>query len=344
MGLKGLRGLWGLRGLKGLIRKILIGVIIFECNFGFGNEFLIWGGLKTGIAFENIDEQLFAQKDKYICSLLEWEQNPQFLLGANLKFNHSDLYINSNIDFIIPLVSGKMYDSDFDEIQKIIYSIHETNYKYNIFSDLEIYNYFKINNSFSLAPVFNLSFSYFEICAKNGYGWTGKNKDTINNSNVSWDDSKADFKEQGTLSGIDINTLIATTFLGLKFNYFVNKKLNLILSAYLSPFSYLSYTDIHKDDFSQNRGYSKSHTTYAQYIDFFNDYKLQLEAIYKLSEKQKLSFVINFYSNTNNKQETYIKGYLDSMNTIDDYMKLGQNTNINYYSLKFLINYEFNLK
>ena len=163
--------------------------------------------------------------------------------------------------------------------------------------------------------------------SQNGYGWYGDTINTKLSDKVSYDNPNAIFYDIGKISGVDLSILNFSTFLGISFSYNINL-FKFSIKTMISPFSFLNYTDIHRDDFSYKRGYSKERITYSEFYSTFGELYTHFESKIYFNSKFSFNILIAYKKIYTDKDKTYLKGYYDEINNFNEFIKIGQKSKI----------------
>lgn len=237
--------------LKHHKKIIFIFVIIFfsfcQLNAFSKEDFSFSVEPNFGFSYGKLGEYLFtsSKENRYVISSLDWNIKPVFEYGGKFELNLKNLSLNAGIKTFLPSKCGFMYDSDYNSSVKTNFCTLENNINKGFDSFTQISYFFDFKNGFSLAPSFQVSFSYYDFSAKNGSGYFGAASITGNSQDVSYNSPNAYFAK--SVSGIDYKKETFYSFIGviLKFSH---KKWNFQLGTYLSPYTYSYAIDYHKDD------------------------------------------------------------------------------------------------
>lgn len=180
-------------------------------------------GYKTGEANEFVYSKN-SSGDYRKLSQLKWEQKNKFFAGVGLSTGWKRININLNITGIFAGRCGNMYDSDWLDLNNVKndYSISENTFTSGTNFNAEASFTFKPLNKIWISPNLSFDYHYFEMEARNGYGWYGDsehNDQTGTKTNVSWDDSSAHYFPVGTLFGIDYNRHSYLAWIGCTISY-----------------------------------------------------------------------------------------------------------------------------
>lgn len=294
----------------------------------------------SGVEFSYLEETLFEPRSQEnVVSILEWNQAPGEFIGLKLNFDFTKFSFSLDNSFSLPLYCGTMYDKDFNKDLWFNYSINEntTKFKYDfsLFADYNLYS----SKNLCVNPSIGVMFSYYKMSANNGYGWYGKITVDGKTTYVSWDNENAQIKEKGSLSGVDLTRLYLCYYLGINTYFIFNDKINVSLTAMISPYAYTTITDLHRDDFEESRGYSKARTEFYFTDDFFKDFLISLQLNYLFNNHHSINLNTIFYYDFTNITDTYIKGYFNEFSKSDEYVNLGQDSKNNFFSMKVTFNY-----
>ena len=182
-----------------------------------------------------------------LCSLLEWKQNPSFIVGLKTDINLKNFSWFIDFSTKFPMKCGYMYDSDYWENGiKFNYSINE-NYLNGAFSIDSGFSYFIKIHNFLITPSIFGSYSYIFFSAKNGYGWYAGSADSSDGQVHSWDSSYAHYYPDGKyhLAGVDYKNQTFYFMFGLDFSRIFFEKWQPTLGLYVSPFTYVYVIDHH---------------------------------------------------------------------------------------------------
>ena len=309
-----------------LKKRISLFFILFISQTLFSLDFFI--APYTGVMFGKLGEYLYEpHNDDYIVSELIWEQKPIYLLGFDLGFYGYKSTLTLTNEFGLPTSIGHMFDKDFSRDLCYNYTINENNSRFYYKTTLMYINDIYTNNTFTISPTFSLSFTYNEMYSQNGYGWYGDTINTKLSDKVSYDNPNAIFYDIGKISGVDLSILNFSTFLGISFSYNINL-FKFSIKTMISPFSFLNYTDIHRDDFSYKRGYSKERITYSEFYSTFGELYTHFESKIYFNSKFSFNILIAYKKIYTDKDKTYLKGYYDEINNFNEFIKIGQKSKI----------------
>ena len=194
-------------------------------------------------------------------SELDWDVKPSLQYGGRVGASWKALAVSGFAFGAVPMRSGAMKDSDWDENGiKNIFSVHENALASSYSFGGRIAYTFKPLDFFSISPFIGTDYVYISMEARNGRAWDGRD------AGVSWDDPAA--KQYKTM-GIDYMREEVCTHTGISFDVKINKFL-FALSIALSPYTYMQSLDRH-----HGRGY---------YIDimhgWFSVYRFGTEAAF----------------------------------------------------------------
>ena len=309
-----------------LKKRISLFFILFISQTLFSLDFFI--APYTGLMFGKLGEYLYEpHNDDYIVSELIWEEKPIYLLGFDLGIYGYKSTLTLTNEFGLPNSIGHMFDKDFSRDLCYNYTINENNSRFYYKTTLMYINDIYTKNTFTISPTFSLSFTYNEMYSQNGYGWYGDTINTKLSDKVSYDNPNAIFYGIGKISGVDLSILNFSTFLGISFSYNINL-FKFSINTMISPFSYLNYTDIHRDDFSYKRGYSKERITYSEFYSTFGELYTHFESKIYFNSKFSFNILIAYKKIYTDKDKTYLKGYYDEINIFDEFIKIGQKSKI----------------
>lgn len=241
------------------------------------------------IKFGSQNEDLYYSSG-YKCSNLKWEEKPITSAGINLLFSLYKFGIDCFCEFAIPSQCGKMFDSDwiytsdYPEGLKTTYSIHENSIKSNFFTKFDFFYTFNITKSLSILPKLSFSFEHYKFEARNGYGYYGKAEHSLNHENVSFDSEFAKFYPN--LYGINLERNYYILWTGVSINFDI-KKISLKSNFLISPFSYSTSKNFH---YGNSNGFYTN--TYIK--NYFTNYKINIDIIYKITKKFNIRLGTDF--------------------------------------------------
>ena len=212
--------------------------------------------------------------DKKI-SELDWDVKPSLQYGGRVGVSWKALAVSGFAFGAVPMRSGAMKDSDWDENGiKNIFSVHENALASSYSFGGRIACTFKPLDFFSISPFIGTDYVYISLEARNGRAWDGRD------AGVSWDHPAA---KQYKTKGIDYMREEVCTHTGISFDIKINKFL-FSLSIALSPYTYMQSLDRH-----HGRGY---------YIDimhgWFSVYRFGTEAAYIFNKNISLSIALSW--------------------------------------------------
>ena len=262
-------------------RTIKLLIIIFVSVSGIGASAKDWSISVApifSVGFGTLGEYVYIKDasgtDKKI-SELDWDIKPSLQYGGNAGVSWKALAISGFAFGVVPMRSGAMKDSDWDENgMKNIFSVHENALASSYSFGGRIAYTFRPLDFFSISPFIGTDYVYISMEARNGRAWDGKD------AGVSRDDPAA--KQYKTM-GIDYVREEVCTSVGASFNIIINKFL-FALSIALSPYTYMQSLDRH-----HGRGY---------YIDimhgWFSVYRFGTEAVYIFNKNISLSLALSW--------------------------------------------------
>ena len=225
--------------------------------------------------------------DEYLISYLEWDTLPLFQTGINGKIQINKWSVEADFCYSLPFNCGKMYDNDYTRTFKMCYNIFDNK---NILG-LELFTAvdyeLKLTEKISLKPTLKLMYCYNQFSANNGYGWFGSSGYSATGNDEPWDSEYA-YKAK-KVSGIDYSRHDFYSFLGLNFDYSINK-LNFGIITLIAPFSYTKALDYHKDEIHLPEESLAFYMAGIQ-TSFFTRFDIELYCTWELNEK--LSFIFN---------------------------------------------------
>ena len=245
-----------------VIKKALAATSI-ACLFltnGFSKElFSIDAGFKSAYRDGYITEYVYSNnllgKSKKL-SQLDWNIKNTFQLGGTLQFNLPWFYVNFGASGTIPQNSGRMYDSDWQNLTstKTDYSINENQIISGLSLDFQIKGKIPVFKKLVIRPSFGLSFEKIHFETKNIEGWYGsKILDSSGHllerpAPVSYKNPNAvHFPTENNikLSPVEYESQNLYTWLGGDFEYKPFDFLSAYAGAYFSPFVYHFSIDSH---------------------------------------------------------------------------------------------------
>lgn len=249
----------------------------------------------TSIKYGKLGEYVYdtdSNGDLQKLSYLEWEVKPLVLAGLNVSAKTKNLTIAYNfLSYGVPLSSGNMYDSDWIALtdMKTNYSISENTLNHFLQAGYNVNYTFKTNKIISITPGAGFEFSSISFSARNGYGWYGDYRYSTTHENVSWDSTYAKYFATGELMGIDYSRETFCTWLGFSTTADFNKHFSLLISAYISPYTFVSSIDKH---FSNSA--STVYTAYNDLMDcYFSYFKTSLASEFSFSKNISLCLNVN---------------------------------------------------
>lgn len=150
----------------------------------------------TTVLYGHQGEYVFAENSankKAILSYLEWDMKAAVMLGYELNISsNNNHFLKYNAEYGLPLVSGKMQDSDWlnnnkygsvlkgdcpvtiiltdDQYNiKTNYSVSDESIKLNLRKEITIGHNFYVSDYMTITPIFSLEYSYIYFEAINGY-------------------------------------------------------------------------------------------------------------------------------------------------------------------------------
>ena len=208
-------------------------------------------------------------------SELNWDTKPALQYGGRVSISWKNIGLTGFAKGSIPLRSGRMEDSDWDENGiKNIFSVHENALASSYSFGGRIAYTFKPLDFFAICPFVETDYTYISMRARNGYAWDGRE------AGVAWNNPVA---RQYKTKGIDYMREEVYTHIGISFNFKINKFL-FDFSIALSPYTYVQSLDRH-----HGRGY---------YIDimhgWFASYRFDTEAAYVFNKNISLSLALSW--------------------------------------------------
>lgn len=229
--------------------------------------------------------------DSVTLSRLDWEESPVYFFNLNTTGEYKNFVLSAGAKIALPSDTGKMYDSDWQNINvldpsnelynvKTDYSNHTNHldlyygfsgqFSYSIeFNNLSAapFNALKIN-SISFSPFAEFEYSYSSFTGKDGsgqYGYDNKNDSPKHN----YDDSL--FSHTRNFSGdvIQLERISCVTWAGISLNLNFKKDFYTDLSFAVNPFIYVQSLDSH---------FTTNYYFYDTMHEFFSGYKFSITA------------------------------------------------------------------
>lgn len=249
-----------------------------------------------------------------MCSLLEWEQKPSWLLGlaSSACFFNFETFID--VSTKIPMECGSMKDSDFlNDGMKFNYSVHELylNKSFNINAGISYFIDFSFIN---IKPGILASYSYNTFSAKNGHGWYGSPSYSSDGKVHSWNSGYAHYFPDGKyhLAGVDYENQTVSLMIGAEVSKTFMKIWTVGLGAYLSPFTYAYAKDHHL-------GKSRNFYTEDFIYNYFKNYRFALKNNVSVTKHLSFESLIEGNLQLLEKGEDYEDGYLNSQKGGESY-------------------------
>ena len=251
-------------------------------------------GLSYGCHYEHLYSGMGKENE---VSLLEWKIEPLWTFGADATLKFYNLFIELGADYALPINCGEMHDSDFEAFSgmKYCYSINELKSKQNIHTHFDLAYFFNLSEFFILKPKASVHYYYDSFEARNGYGWYGM--ETKNHPLVAWDDPRAKYYSKGQLNGVDFYRHTLLTFFGLGFSVNI-QRISIDLEMLLSPYTYFYTMDTH---LSKNKNYHLKEIQQSS----FNQYLLECNIRYKLTDYMKLYFALSYIDGSTSRGKLY---------------------------------------
>ena len=230
-----------------------------------------------------LDEYIYSSADeKIVKSLLEWELNPLYEFGAEIKAGFKNFYLKTEEKIALPLACGTLCDSDWNSngTTKIIYSELDEKNSLSFSLSAETGYDFSFEKSFgerempvkfSFTPAASFDYSYFKIKSGNGHGYFGGEDYSTNGEEVPWNSEYATCHKT---YGINLTREYFNFFTGLRFGIQLAEKFDFSFGAFISPFTYVATYDRHlrkKGSYHLN-GYQNGYFEYLKF-DFELGYK-----------------------------------------------------------------------
>ncbi len=275
-------------------------------------EFNPFGGISNG----HVGEYLYYDNVKR--SHLNWEINPQYILGADTHLTYKSFGINFKAAFALPLKCGNMQDSDWMDTSGIKndYSISENETKSTMDFTLQFDYTVKLSHLLKIKPLTQIEYARYGFKADNGYGWYGDSDHSATGTNVSYTSNNATFYDSGSLCGIDYERYCLYVFTGFQSEYIVSDKIFLSALFAISPYSYSESYDTHWSNMEKTRG--------SYYLDIvsshFKMYKGAVKIGYKLSERLNLNLNCESIIGPIVKGKTYEKLSDNSYHQLNNYL------------------------
>lgn len=204
-------------------------------------------------------------------SYLEWQIKNEFYAGLNIDASFKKIYVGASLNLGFPGKSGKVFDSDWLNIQKedgngIItatkeqqswktsFSKHDNQLDYDFFTHIKAGYTFEPLSFFKIVPSAGLSYSRIKFTAKDGPYWYGEFKDTCYEKyttatkSVTGNGIALEYQREQTAMLLGVNFLFNTPF---------KTVFNLGINSY--PFVYTFNRDNH-------------HGTNVTYVDICSDF------------------------------------------------------------------------
>ena len=264
-----------------------------------------------GITQGHLEEYVFKKTpgdDYRKLSYLEWEENPIFVCGFNIKGGYKGSFISLKFDYgFAPDKCGTMTDSDW--LNDYDYDM-QTTISFNENSLLDYYDFsvtagyeFNLTDWLSLTPFGEFSFFYRKFSANNGYGWYG--------NNVPWDDPSAKKYEKGELCGIDYSRMSLSPYVGGTIRFTLPPRFSISCSAAIAPYTYDESYDTHYKTLKKNVS--------TQYLDivgaWFSSAKFSLALHYSITP------AIDIGITTNGLVHWMNQGLVATKNSYDKYIE-----------------------
>lgn len=231
-------------------------------------------------------------------SELDWK-NALLYAGGRLAISYKIFSFFAGGGAYFPMRSGTVEDSDWlndnDYSMKTNFSISENSLKNGGFFSTGVQASLLVDRIIHVSPTISVDLQKKHFSGRNGYGWYGDEKNSLNGGDVSWDDEHAKHYGTGSLQGIDYERLDFTVWTGLSIDVTPVSFLRLNFAFDVSLFSLVDSLDTHFGFSSYNSYY------YDTCYDFFPFGKTYLDVVFSVSTyialKASASCIFPFFKN-----------------------------------------------
>ena len=273
-----------------------------------------------GMKYGQIDEYVFLKASKQSSdklSELNWEIKPELYYGIKIRGGWKGFFEESHFTAGIPMKSGQMLDSDWQNIQytsanggntlQTNYSESDNYLDYDISFGFKGGYEFQIREIFKIKPAIAFEYQNIKFTGKNGTGWYGNSKsgggyyayDDTENQNV------RDFSGKEVVKYQRITEYL---WMGSDFSLDLPMGFSVNTGFFLAPYVYAISYDNHlltKKDYADKT------------IGFFAAFKWNLGASYNINERHSISlnasyFYMRVISGDNYEKDSSQKSYSSS--------------------------------
>ncbi|MGP1458388.1 MAG: omptin family outer membrane protease [Treponema sp.] len=302
-------------------RKLFFALLFFLCSAAFckKNDFLLSIEPFFGSRNGNVVELLLEGKDGAYKkkSELVWSHANSLYAGAKVDFGWKWLYADAFAAAFIPNASGKMFDSDWMDLNGVKNDFSISDNFINLssfFAGGALGLSVPLLSRLEVTPQFSFEYEYLLFNAKDGYGWYGDAAHSKTGKNVPWNSIDAAYIQKGGLFGISYDRRTCFTWLGLSLTFFASPELELSASAFVSPFIFIESLDHH-----ENRAAGAFY--YDRMYDFFSAGKIDFGMGFHINRMFGIKTLVTItyvhqidgetFSNAKGKFENYyaLRGY-----------------------------------
>ncbi len=263
------------------MKKIILFFVVINFNLLFAHN--ISFSIRPFFSYNNdyLSYSIYEDDDdSRLNSRLDWCTSYLLKAGLETKIEFSNWILGLSNAAALPFKCGKMYDSDwFTEGIKTDFQedILTAGFCYDL--QFELKYRFRLQNQFSIFPIFAYNYSYSSFKGDYLSCWTGRADYTGLTDNYPWNSDVAVKVER---FGIDLYNNISVFFLGAGFEKKFNR-CQLNLDIYLSPFVFISSIDHHLNE-SGGRYYLLEQKA------FFSSMRIDFSCACIINQKNKLIF------------------------------------------------------